>query len=192
MAEVVRVLRSGGTAVVPTDTAYALAADATNWAAVARVKQLKGRAAGKPIAVIAASIAQVRRFFHLSKSAKRLATRFWPGPLTLVLLPKTALARSGLSRSGIGVRVPRNITARRIAQQLGKPITATSANRSGGATPYTPAAVVRQFRRTTPGLLFDAGSLPKRPVSTVVRLRASRIEVLRPGAVPLKKLHGLR
>lgn len=192
MAEVVRVLRSGGTAVVPTDTAYALVVDATNRAAVARVKQLKGRAAGKPIAVIAASTAQVRRFFYFSNSAERLARRFWPGPLTLVLLSKTALARSGLSRSGIGVRVPHNATARRIAQRLGQPITATSANRSGGATPYTPAAVVRQFRRLQPDLLFDAGRLLKRPVSTVVRLRGKRIEVLRPGAISQRKLHGLR
>lgn len=192
VTEVVRVLRSGGTAVIPTDTAYALAADATNRAAVARVKQIKGRDANKPIALIAASTVQVGRFFHITLKARKLARRFWPGPLTIVLKPKRALARSGVARDGVGIRVPANATARRIAKLLGRPITATSANRSGGPTAYSPRAASRAFPRSKPDLLFDHGRLPERPVSTVVRLRGGRIEVVRPGAISQRKLHGLR
>jgi L-threonylcarbamoyladenylate synthase len=192
VAEVVRVLRAGGTAIVPTDTAYALAADATNPDAVLWVKRLKGRDAGKPVALIASSTAQVRKFFRFPSIVAWLARRFWPGPLTLVLQPKRALVRSSLARGGVGVRVPANATARRIVQRLGNPITATSANRSGGPTPYTPAAVIRGFRRAQPDVFLDAGRLPKRPVSTVVRLRGSRVEILRHGAIPATKLHVLR
>lgn len=177
---------------VPTDTAYALAADATNGVAVRTVKVLKGREGHKPIALIAASPGQVRRFFHFPTPAARLARRFWPGPLTIVLRPKRALGRSGLARVGIGVRVPANAAARRIARLLGRPITATSANRSGGPTPYSPQAVLRQFRAGQPDVILDGGRLRKSEVSTVVRLRNGRVETLRPGAISQRKLHGLR
>jgi L-threonylcarbamoyladenylate synthase len=192
MSAVVQALRNGGIAAVPTDTAYALAADATNRTAVAKVKKLKGRNLRKPILVIAGSIVQVKKFFVLTKPEARLANKFWPGPLTIVLKPKRALKQSGLSKSGIGVRVPASATARQIATLLECPITATSANRSGGATPYTASATVRQFKQKKPDALLDAGRLTRKPVSTVVRLRGKRLEVLRPGAISEQKLHGLR
>src|SRR5687768_11913794 len=85
LAEAVAALKAGGAIVMPTETAYGLAADPANAAAVAGVFRLKGRPGSKPLPLIAASIDDVRRVFILTGKALVLAKRHWPGPVTLVL-----------------------------------------------------------------------------------------------------------
>jgi hypothetical protein len=102
------VLRAGGIAAVPTDTLYGLAADPFNPAAVSRLFTIKDREAGKAIPLVAAGIEQVlARFGLLPPLAERLAGRFWPGPLTLVLRAPPSIANEVTGGGGtVGVRVP--------------------------------------------------------------------------------------
>lgn len=176
-------LKSGQVVIVPTDTAYGLAADARNARAIATVKRLKGRATNKPIALIAADVTQVRRFFHLSPPAARLARQHWPGPLTLVLRPRSdRLAVRALSLTGrVGVRVPARAAARRLCTLVRAPLTATSANRSGFSQCYTVGTARRSLRLKLPAL--DAGPLPRRAPSTLVRVDGNRLTILRRGPI---------
>lgn len=178
-------LRAGGIAIVPTDTAYALAADATNVRAIRVVRRLKGRGQ-KPIALLAADRAQVARFFNLSTAERRLARQFWPGPLTLVLTPRRAkLPVKALSPSGrVGVRVPTLAVARRLANLVSRPLTATSANRSGQGECYSVGAARRSLGVDV--LAYDVGRLPKRKPSTVVELLGERVVVHRRGPVVIE------
>lgn len=181
--QVASVIRQGGVAIVPTDTAYGLAADARNARAIGAVKRLKGRATNKSIALVAADVAQVRRFFHLPPAASRLARQHWPGPLTLVLRPRSGrLAVRALSPTGrLGVRVPAERHVRHLCAFVGAPLTATSANRSGLGECYTVRAARRSLGRLIPAL--DAGPLRRRRPSTVVRLDGARLTILRPGPI---------
>lgn len=192
LAMAVRILRNGGTVVVPTETSYGIAADACNARAVAAVRRLKGRGE-KPMALIASSTAMVRTYFHMPALAVRLARRHWPGPLTLVLpVRDRTLARAGLSRDGgspaergaVGVRVPSAAVPRALSRALGRPIVATSANRSGAPPAPALAEFVLQFRgKKLPDAFLDAGRLPPRMPSTVAAVTDGRVRILRPGPV---------
>lgn len=176
-------LAAGGVAIIPTDTAYGLAADARNPRAIGSVKKLKGRIGSKPIAVIAADVAQVRRFFRLPKRAAALARRHWPGPLTILLKPRARkLATRALSPNGwVGVRVPARAAARQLCAKVGAPLTATSANRSGARECYTVSAALRSLRGALPAL--DVGPLRHRAPSTVVRVTGASLDIIRSGPV---------
>ena len=123
----------GGLVALPTDTLYGLAADPFSAAAVARVFAVKGRAAERALPLIAADAAQVAAHLgRLPAAGQRLAERFWPGPLTLLMPAPRALARDVTGGTGrVGVRVPADAVARAICAEAGRPITATSANISG-------------------------------------------------------------
>jgi L-threonylcarbamoyladenylate synthase len=168
-------IRQGGIIAYPTESFYALGADATNVSAIKKAFRMKGRGR-KPIALIAADIKQVQRFFYLSPKENELVRKYWPGPVTVLLKPKTAIAARALSpttpsrrtsRSGrpslkkegtgwsprrtlrIGVRVPAHEQARALALYVGAPITATSANRTG-RRPTKSASRVRARFPTVP------------------------------------------
>ncbi len=193
-------LRFGNVAAYPTESFFALGADATNARAIRKIFRLKGR--GKnPIALIAGSIAQVERFFYVDKEERRLMRSYWPGALTILLKPKKAIAADALLSTtpsrpssghpslerrgsyGVGVRVPKHAVARRLAQSLGCPITATSANISGEKPTKLRTVVVRTFH----GIVMVHGTCgaSKKP-STVVSLSSGKINVLRKGAVNVK------
>ena|SRR3989338_9946303 len=182
-------LYQGQVIAAPTETAYGLMADATNRRALAQVVKIKGREPGKPIALVAADEKMVRRYFQMTNTEKRLAKKFWPGPLTLLLRPKQSLPVSVTSPRGlVGVRVPGDSWLRQLITAVNKPLTATSANRAGGPTPYTPAAVKTALARRGLKYLVDAGRLKPRLVSTVIRLAGNEILIIRPGAISESKL----
>lgn len=174
LRQVGALLRRGGVVVYPTDTAYALGGVYNRRAVVRRALYIKGRRDPK-FTLVAASLAQAERFFHLSPAARKLAARHWPGPLSIVVSRRFA------------VRVPRHSVARHLARLAGAPLIATSANRSGGRTPYTQASVMRQFGgRHQPDAILDAGRLPQRKPSTIVAVDGrGRITLIRKGAVSL-------
>ncbi|MFH1142341.1 MAG: L-threonylcarbamoyladenylate synthase, partial [Candidatus Uhrbacteria bacterium] len=139
----VDVLRSGGTVVFPTETSYGLAVDATNHQAVDRLMKIKGRGS-KTLSVIVSSLAMAKQYVRVEGLAWKLARQFWPGPLTIVLPILGKDARKGVNRNDIltdvfpkhcikdnqiAIRVSAHPIARELSKQLGRPITATSANR---------------------------------------------------------------
>ena len=192
LAEAVAVLRAGGVVVHPTESSYGLAVDPANREAVRRLFELKGRPDDKPVLVVAASVGQAEQNVVIHPVLKKLVKRYWPGPLTVIGHPLSIMYVRGLYRfSDVAVRVPASAWARALAAELGRPITSTSANRSNDPPAYSLAAVRRSFVTSTikPDLMLDAGSLSIRPLSTIVRERRGRLEVLRPGLIVIPDQH---
>lgn len=173
-------LARGALVVVPTETVYGLAADPRVPGAVELIYGAKNRARRKPITLLAADAAQVRAACggRLGARAQRLAAKYWPGPLTLVL--KT---REGFE----GFRVPDHAVARALLREAGVPLAVTSANRSGEAPAVTARqAAVALGRRVA--VILDAGKSPGGVPSTVVKVEGRRVEILREGAIPAAKI----
>jgi L-threonylcarbamoyladenylate synthase len=186
LAEALSVLRRGGVVVYPTETAYGLAADPTDTSAARHVFLIKGRSGKKSLPLIFSSARQVENFAVLKGKIGSLARRQWPGALTVVIKPRTKFAPGVAAKDGtVAARVPGLAWPRALAAALGRPITSTSANLSGQPATYRASEIIRVFRgrKYQPDLFLDAGDLPPRPASTIVRLRRGRIEVLRQGHI---------
>lgn len=182
--EAVRVLRRGGLVAYPTDTLYGLGADPRRAEAVERLFRAKGRAAEKAVPLVAADLRQVEgQVGVLTPLARRLATRFWPGPLTLVIAAAATLDGRLLAQGDtVAVRVPDLPLARALARGLDAPLTATSANRSGATPPTTAAATVSALGSSV-ALVLDGGSATAAEPSTIVDARGTSPVLLRPGVV---------
>jgi L-threonylcarbamoyladenylate synthase len=178
-------IRRGGIVAVPTDTLYGLAADPFNAAAVARLFAVKGRDAGEALPLIAADAAQVAaRLGGLPAAGGRLAGRFWPGPLTLVVQAPPMLARAVTGGTGtVGVRVPAHAVARAVCAACDHPITATSANISGSPATADPDVVERTLGDRI-DLLIDTGPTPGGAPSTIVDVAGPTPRMIRAGAIP--------
>src|SRR3954467_13275900 len=131
--EAAKWIRNGGLVALPTDTLYGLAADPFRADAVARLFAAKGRPDNRPVPLIAADAAQVDAHLGaLPPAGQILAAHFWPGPLTILIAAAGGLADAVSAGTGcVGVRVPAQEIARAICRGVGRPVTATSANRSG-------------------------------------------------------------
>jgi L-threonylcarbamoyladenylate synthase len=172
--EAVAHLRAGRPVVVPTDTVYGLAVDASRPGALDRLYDLKERPAELPIAVLVAAVAQAATIVDMGEAARRLAGRHWPGALTMVLP-----AHDG---GRLGVRLPAHPVPRALAALVG-PLSTTSANLHGQPTPAEAPAVAAVFGPAPDLLVIDGGACGG-TASTVVRVEGDgRIEVLRQGAV---------
>jgi L-threonylcarbamoyladenylate synthase len=194
-AQLLQCLASGGLAAVPTETVYGLAADATNGDAVARIFEAKGRPTFNPLISHVADLAMAQEHAEFDEAALRLAARFWPGPLTLVLplRPRSAihpLALGGLST--VALRMPQG-PLRDVVAALGRPVAAPSANRSGRVSPTDADHVLRTLEGRI-DLVVDGGPTSEGLESTIVRAENDRIVLLRPGtitAADLKTATGL-
>jgi L-threonylcarbamoyladenylate synthase len=182
--EAAKWIRAGGVVAIPTDTLYGLAADPFSAAAVQRVFAVKGRSAERALPLVAADAAQVvARLGRLSADAARLASRFWPGPLTLLVPAPRALARDVTGGTGrVGVRVPAHPVTRAICEAVGRPVTATSANISGEPATPDPSTVENTVGDRI-DLLIDAGATPGGPPSTIVDATGSAPVLVREGAI---------
>lgn len=181
----IEAIRSGGLVGLPTETVYGVACALTDQA-IDRLLEAKRRPASKGITLLVDSLAQVEPLAGLPASARALADRFWPGPLTLVLpvLPAAGLPDSLTGGQGtVGVRMPDHPAPRAIARELG-PLPLTSANLSGEPDATTPFDVLRQLGGTL-ALVLDGGRSPGGVPSTVVAcLTDDRApQVLRAGAL---------
>lgn len=180
---VVHVLREGGVVAVPTDTVYALIAVASDRAAVERVYEIKGRDPAQPMPLFVGSVEQAELVVEFNDAARRLAARFWPGALTIVLRSKPPFAtRAAAGGDTIGVRVPADPFLREAARQLG-PLTGTSANIAGREECRT-AGDVRAQLGDAVDLIVDAPVAADARPSTVVDCSdPAAVRVLREGAI---------
>ncbi|MGB7217563.1 MAG: L-threonylcarbamoyladenylate synthase [Vicinamibacterales bacterium] len=176
---------NGGLVALPTDTLYGLAVDPFQTDAVARVLAVKGRQPGHALPLIAADVDQITASLGpLPPIGARLAERFWPGPLTLLLPAPGRLARDVVAGTGrVGVRVPRSDVARAICRASRVPITATSANVSGQPATADPDEVERTLGDAV-DLLIDAGPAPGGAPSTIVDVTGEAPRLVRAGAIP--------
>jgi L-threonylcarbamoyladenylate synthase len=185
----VLVLREGGVVAFPTDTLYGLGADVFNASALQRVFDIKGRPAELALPVLVADWPQVEVVaVGLTEAARRLAAAFWPGSLTLVLpkSPSLSLLVTG-GRDTVAVRMPDHPAPLTLAAQLGRPITGTSANRSGEADLKTLAAVQATLGGSV-DCIVDFGPPPQGTPSTVVDLTGDVPALIREGAIPFAEV----
>ncbi len=189
LEEVASALRAGEIAVIPTETVYGLAGEAYNEQAVAKIFSAKRRPPDTPISLLCSCLEQaVGACADFPPQAHRLAERFWPGALTLVLrknprVPEIVTA----GRPTVGVRVPNHPIPRRLAELVGAPLAVPSANVSGRLSPTRAEDAVTQLG-LAPAFVVDCGPTELGIESTLLDLSSSPPRVLRLGAVSLSEL----
>ena len=185
LAEAVRVLYKGGVIAFPTETFYGLGADARNETAVEKIFRIKGRNFRNPLSVIVANDREVIPLVEeIPAVAKILMQTFWPGPLTLVFRASSSvLPRLTADTGKIGIRVSSHPIARFLAAGLAGPLTATSANPSGGPECSSADAVIRTLG-DLPDAVIDGGETPGGAGSTILDVTVFPPRILREGAIP--------
>ena len=186
-------LKNGKVVAYPTDTSYGLAVDAENIKAVKRLYQIKGRDFNKPVHMVVPSAAYAKKITRWNKNAEKLAKKFWPGALTLVVELKVKSEKFKVLSANtgtMGLRMPKNQIALDLAKVLKRSITATSSNLSGRADCYSAADIIAQFikQKYKPDIIINAGKLPKRKPSTLARVFDDVVKILREGPVSEKTI----
>ncbi len=192
MRKAAAMIKSGGIVAFPTETVYGLGADAFNPLAVARIFEAKGRPLFDPLIVHIADLSQMGRLTAaIDRRAGRLAGRFWPGPLTMVL-PKNDLVpdivTAGLDT--VAVRMPDHLIARDLIMGSGTPIAAPSANRFGYISPTKAAHVLDQLGDRV-DMIIDGGDCAVGVESTIIKLTGEKSVILRPGGVPVEEIEAV-
>lgn len=179
------VLREDGILVYPTETFYGLGGLAFSARAVERVYGLKRRDRGKPLSVVISGLDMAGEISApLPPLFLDLARAFWPGPLTLVVRARPLFPPAMLGPGGsLAMRVPGAEWLREFLRRLGAPVTATSANLSGGLEISRPEEAVELFRGNV-DIIVDGGPTPGGLPSTIVDLTSDKPVLVRPGAVP--------
>ena len=175
-------LRAGAVIAFPTDTLYGVGARAADPAAVARLYEVKRRPSEQPMVWLVTDRAQVERFAVVSLAAAGLMERFWPGPLTLVLL--TRIPTDG---STIAVRAPDHDVALALLTALGEPIASSSANPAGQPPPVDADQVIAGLGDEL-DLVLDGGPCRIGQPSTILDLTGATPHVVRQGAIPSSEL----
>jgi tRNA threonylcarbamoyl adenosine modification protein (Sua5/YciO/YrdC/YwlC family) len=188
---IVSCLRQGDVVAMPTDTFYGLAVDPVNLHAVENIYRIKSRQKQKPLSLLIASLAQA---YELARDSDpmldKLADRFWPGPLTVIVRAGTKLPlRSTANTGNVALRIPDAAIPRMVVERFGLPITATAANLQG-ASECTHAACVRDQIGDRIPLIVDGGPTGRAQPTTIVDLSLGegRWEILREGAIPTHEI----
>jgi L-threonylcarbamoyladenylate synthase len=184
---VVRCLKNGDVVGMPTDTFYGLAVDPVNLRAVERIYEIKSRQKNKPLSLLIAHVAQAYELAReISSDFDKLAEKFWPGPLTLIVKASSRLPlRSTANTGNVALRVPDSPIARAVVESFGLPITATAANLQN-APECNYAACVRDQMGDRIPLIVDGGPTGRSTATTIVDLTRGdgAWQVLREGAIP--------
>jgi L-threonylcarbamoyladenylate synthase len=183
ITEAARLILEGGLIAFPTETVYGLGGDATNERAVAAIFEAKGRPQFNPLISHVLDAGEAKRLVRWNETADKLAARFWPGPLTLVLprakdSPVALLATAGLDT--VAVRAPAHPLAQALIRAVGRPLAAPSANRSGAVSP-TRAEHVAESLGDRVKMILDGGPCAVGLESTVLDLTTAAPTLLRPG-----------
>jgi L-threonylcarbamoyladenylate synthase len=189
IAQAAQVLESGGIVLYPTDTTYALAANALDVNAVDRIFQVKGRDYSKPIHVVVRDMEQAAQYVEVNQNARRIAAQFLPGGLTIVLplKPNSAIPSLLVAGAGtLGIRIPKQPVSEALSRAIDFPTTTTSANRSGMPNTYTIEAVAQQLGTdfNQIDLALDAGQIDGDGVSTVIAIAGDAVTLIREGVIP--------
>lgn len=187
-----QLLDAGEVVAIPTETVYGLAADATNGEAVARIFEAKRRPRFNPLIAHVSGLSMAALHARFDPLSLRLAERFWPGPLTLVLPLRADSSVHPLVTAGLdtlALRCPRGFAAELIAR-LGRPLAAPSANSSGRVSATTAAHVAADLGDRIP-LIVDGGPTPVGLESTILKVEDGEPRLLRPGGTPLEEIETL-
>ncbi len=183
-----QLIRSGALVGIPTETVYGLGANAYDGKACLEIFKAKGRPADNPLIVHIANIEYAENIPHTSPLYYRLAERFMPGPLTVIMPKKDVIpyeVTAGLDT--VAVRCPVNKVANRLIELAGVPIAAPSANKSGMPSPTTAEHVFKDMNGEIP-MILDGGQCDVGVESTVISIKDDSIALLRPGQVTYEML----
>ncbi len=181
---VAQVVGRGGLVVFPTDTVYGLGCDPFNVAAVERLIRVKGGRKGKPLPVLASGVGDVERIAVVDERTKKVANRFWPGALTLIL-PKRSIVLPDIVTFGsgsVGARVPNHEVALELVKLCGGVLVGTSANTTGKKPAISVEEAVGQLGDNV-DMILDGGETKGRVSSTVVDLTSDEPKILRSGVI---------
>jgi L-threonylcarbamoyladenylate synthase len=182
--QAVHLLKSGELVAFPTETVYGLGADASNPSAIAKLYAAKGRPTNHPVIVHIADLSQLSVWAaSVPENAFKLANKFWPGPLTLIL-PKAAHVRDEITggQRSVGLRMPAHPLALELLKAFGGGVIAPSANKFGRLSPTTAEDVRSEFQDEV-ALVLDGGPCQVGIESTIVDLSSSHPMILRPGMI---------
>lgn len=187
IARALRVLKAGGLVAFPTDTVYGVGTLAFDGIAIESIYLAKDRPLEKAIPVLIGDVADLEKVgMDVPEVVRRLAARFWPGPLTLLIPKRADLPEAVSTTATVGVRIPNHEMARALLRAAG-PMAVTSANISGRQSPVTAQAVFEQLGGRIP-LIIDGGRTPGGIPSTLVDCTTAELKILREGPLRLADL----
>jgi len=183
--EASKVVRKGGLVVYPTDTVYGLGCDPFNVRAVERVFKVKGERKEKPLPILASSIKFIEKIAYMNERARKIAERYWPGPLTLVV-PKKAVFPSVVTcgLASVGVRIPNHTVAIQLISLCNGLLVGTSANKAGERSPKTAREAYKQLGEQV-DIVLDGGPASLGQESSIVDLTSRKPRMLREGPIQL-------
>ena len=184
--EASRVFASGGVVLYPTDTVYGIGARATDAGLVDRVRAVKGKDIHSPLIMLASDLTMVERYAHVPSLMRDMRAALPTAPLTFILDALDALPWVTASDGSVSFRIPGDLWCRSVIQQLGVPITSTSANVHGCVQEVTVDGMLRQFgvASTQIDLAVDGGPLRTPMPSTIIDVRGDRAVIVRDGSMP--------
>ena len=188
IAKAAAIIKSGGCVVVPTETVYGLAADATSGSAVAGIYAAKGRPSFNPLIVHVASLEIAQAIGDFSETAQALAAAHWPGPLTIVVPLKPGSGIASITTAGldtVALRVPNHSAMQALLAATGTPLAAPSANASGTISPTRSEHVRRTLNGKIP-MIIDDGPTSGGIESTIIMVEGDRLRMLRAGPVMIE------
>lgn len=187
--QAVKILRGGGLIAFPTETYYGLAVDPFNESALKRLFAVKNRPSLKPVLILIPSRDHLARLTHcVPDTAKKLINKFWPGPLTMVLQARDELPGMLTGGTGtIGVRISPHSVAHALLNAYNAPLTATSANRSGGRAAVTESEVLEIFGDDI-DMVLGGGRTPGQSPSTLIGFAGDTFEGIREGCIPFSTI----
>lgn len=185
---VLNILKSGGMAIFPTDTAVGIGCRIDSPAYIEEIFRIKGRPKDKPMLILAANLKMAQKYAVFSEKALEFAKLYWPAGITLILPAKKNMVSDAV-RAGtdtVAIRVPAHGLMRGIIEEIGVPIVAPSANFSGGKTPYTHGEVDKKLIGQVK-IVLEGECLYKKE-STLIDTTVTPWEVVRQGAVRIQNL----
>ncbi len=181
----------GGIIAYPTETTYGLGARYDDQKALQRLYELKKRPDDKTIPLIIGDVSDLDFLVEfVTDQAKKLMSKYWPGPLTLIFRAKAGLNGYITCNSTIALRIPGDSFALRLVRKAGIPVTATSANISG-MPPAVSAAMAAGYFGSAIDLIVDGGECPENSPSTIVDVTSDDLRILREGSIKISDLFAL-
>jgi L-threonylcarbamoyladenylate synthase len=182
-----RIVAMGGVIVYPTDTVYGLGCNPFNEDAVRRIFEIKGERT-KPLPILASNVKDIEKIAYTTDIALRLAEKFWPGQLTMVL-PKKSSLPSIVTRDldSAAVRVPDHKLALRLIRASGGLLIGTSANKTGEKAPRTAQEATKQIGEEV-DLTIDDGPTSIGASSTIIDLTQEKLKILRQGPIRIENI----
>jgi len=182
-----KIVKRGGLVVYPTETVYGLGCDPMNTQAVKRIIEVKGNR-NKPLPILVASIEDGEKVAFVSSKGKKLAAKFWPGPLTMVFHKKSAIPNIvTFSLDSVGLRISNNNVALQLSNLSGGLLVGSSANRTGEEPPRKVQEISWELNRMI-DVVLDGGPVVHGIPSTVVDLTSGKPKILREGPISLQAI----